>query len=216
MAGVGAALGGGVSVTNLLLRRAGASRRSPIALKMGRADLPKLTRELGFTKGAEIGVWKGAYSASFCEANPNLHMLCVDPWLSYPAWLDTKNAMKPEDAERIMGESYALARARLSPLNTTIVRRFSLDAAQDVPDGSLDFVFIDGNHVYDAVTADLAAWMPKVRPGGYVAGHDYRIFKNKPTIHVVAAVNEFTKAHRIQPWFVLAGDRTPSFLWEVQ
>lgn len=181
--------------------------------KVSRKHLPQLMRELGFTRGAEIGVWRGEYSARFCEASPSLHMLCVDPWASYQAWLDTKNEMPRAQAEAFIEEAYAMARSRLTPLNCTIVRAMSADAVRDVPDASLDFVYIDGNHVYDAVIEDLTLWSPKVRPGGLVMGHDYRVFTNKPTIHVVAAVNAFTKAHAIDPWFVLAYDKTPSFLW---
>jgi hypothetical protein len=183
----------------------------PIALPMSRNQLPLMCRDRGFTKGAEIGVWRGAYSALFCEAG--LHMLCVDPWISYPAWQDTKNSLEPAAQERLMSQSYADAQTRLSPLNATIVRKFSADAARDVPDGSLDLVYIDSNHVYDAVIEDLTLWSPKVRSGGFIAGHDYRKFDNKPTIHVVEAVNAFTKDRGIDPWFILAGDRTPSFLW---
>lgn len=195
----------------LLLKRyrVRSSDPCPIALPMSRADLPALTMELGFTRGAEIGVWRGAYSAQCCEANPNLHMLCVDPWTSYPAWLDTKNDLP----ERSIAKAYEDACARLAPLNATIVRKFSADAAREVPDGSLDFVYIDGNHVYDAVIEDLTIWAPKVRLGGVIAGHDYRVVSKKPTIHVVAAVNAYTSQHQIAPWFVLAADRTPSFLW---
>ncbi len=196
--------------------RSGASQRLPVALKMSRRELPALCGRLGLTKGAEIGVWKGAFSASFCEANPKLHMLCVDPWLSYPAWLDTKNEMPIESATRFMDESYRTAVARLSLLNCTIVRKFSAEAAEAVPDRSLDFVYIDANHVYDAVIEDLTVWAPKVRSGGLVIGHDYRIFPNKPTIHVVAAVQAYTKAHQIDPWYTLSADRTPSFLWVSQ
>lgn len=199
-----------------MARRAKPGASSPITLQMSRTYLPVLCRELGFTKGAEIGVWKGAYSAAFCEANPNLHMLCVDPWLSYPAWLDTKNAMPTDQAVRLIEGAYRDALARLTPLNCTIMRTFSVKAALEVPDGSLDFVFIDANHVYDAVIEDLTTWSPKVRPGGLIAGHDYRVFTNKPTIHVVEAVQFYTKAHKIEPWFVLAGDKTPSFLWVAQ
>jgi len=187
----------------------------PIALQMSRNNLPGLCGELGFTRGAEIGVWKGAFTAAFCEAHPSIHMLAVDPWLSYPAWLDTKNQMPPDQAVRIMEEAYQDARTRLAPFRHTIVRTFSSDAARDVPDRSLDFVYIDGNHVEAAVFEDLTLWAPKVRPGGFVAGHDYRAFKNKPTIHVIEAVQRYTTEHAIDPWFITAADRTPSFLWVV-
>lgn len=183
--------------------------------QMSRNDLPPFCRDMRFNAGAEIGVWKGAFSAMFCASNPDLHMICVDPWLSYPAWLDTKNSLPKDEADAFMRASYEEAVARLSPLNCSIVRKFSVDAASDVPDRSLDFVYIDGNHVLDAVLEDLAAWGPKVKPGGFISGHDYRVFSNKPTIHVVEAVHRFTAERQISPWFVLAADRTPSFLWEV-
>lgn len=199
-------------VYRVLAHRVQSTKRLPYPVGLSRTQLPLLCRQLGFTKGAEIGVWKGAYSASFCEANPKLHMLCVDPWLSYPAWLDTKNA-SPEKATEQIADAYQIAQTRLRRLNCTIVRAFSVDAAKTVADNSLDFVYIDGNHVKDAVLEDLDTWSPKVRPGGIVAGHDYRAFTNKPTIHVIEAVQEFTRRHQIDPWFILAADRTPSFLW---
>lgn len=34
-------------------------------------------------------------------------------------------------------------------------------------------VFLDADHRYEAVQADIAAWLPLVRPGGVLAGHDY-------------------------------------------
>jgi hypothetical protein len=178
-----------------------------------RRQLPFLMAELNFTRGAEIGVWRGAYSAQFCDANPRLQMLCVDPWASYQGWLDTKNAMGFDEASAFIEQAYRDACERLAGLNCRILRQFSVDAAAEVPDDSLHFVYIDANHSYDAVLADLHAWSPKVRSGGIVCGHDYRIFKNKPTIHVVEAVHTFTRENEISPWFILAGDRTPSFLW---
>jgi predicted O-methyltransferase YrrM len=46
-------------------------------------------------------------------------------------------------------------------------------AAKMFPDGSLDLVFIDGDHEYESVKADLQTWLPKVKPGGMISGHDY-------------------------------------------
>ena len=54
-----------------------------------------------------------------------------------------------------------------------LVREPSPAAAARVPDGSLDLVYIDAGHDLKACAADIAAWTPKVRPGGWVTGHDH-------------------------------------------
>lgn len=64
------------------------------------------------------------------------------------------------------------------------VRMGTVDASELYEDESLDFVFIDANHTYDAVKADINCWLPKVRSGGILAGHDY------DWVSVRAAVDE--------------------------
>jgi Methyltransferase domain len=49
----------------------------------------------------------------------------------------------------------------------------SWDGAKKYQDKSLDFVFIDADHGYDSVHRDIAAWLPKIRRGGIIAGHDF-------------------------------------------
>jgi hypothetical protein len=65
------------------------------------------------------------------------------------------------------------ARAILRGKPVEIVQASSVEAAKNVPDKSLDFVYIDADHDYDNAKQDLLAWFPKVRHGGIVAGHDY-------------------------------------------
>jgi hypothetical protein len=69
-------------------------------------------------------------------------------------------------------------------------RRVSPEAANAFADQSLDFVFIDARHTFDAVSQDLAAWWPKLRPGALMAGHDYY---DAPGVK--AAVEAFVAAH---------------------
>lgn len=49
----------------------------------------------------------------------------------------------------------------------------SLHASTLYPDGSLAFVMLDADHTLAAVRADIAAWWPKIRRGGILAGHDF-------------------------------------------
>jgi len=182
---------------------------SPNVSKRGRADLCQVFADLGFCDGAEVGVWTGQFSKKLCKAIPGLDLLCVDPWCAYDEYREEKN-----NAERLEA-AYREALVRLAPYRCTIWRTTSLEAASRVPDRSLDFVYIDGNHRRPFVDQDLEAWAPKVRIGGIVAGHDYSERAHEPFIEVKAAVDAFVRKHAIDPWFVLAGDKAPSFYWVV-
>lgn len=174
----------------------------------GRAELSRLCADLGFTRGAEVGVWKGKWSARLCKDNPALEMLCVDLWASYAGYEgDSRNLSDKLES------AYHDARQALAPYRARILRESSVQAAAMVPDGSLDLVYIDANHREDFVRADLEAWVPKVRSGGIVSGHDYIYRAEKPHIQVKAAVDRFVTERTISPLFVLAADKVPSFAW---
>jgi predicted O-methyltransferase YrrM len=64
----------------------------------------------------------------------------------------------------------------------------SVAAAALFAPASLDFVFIDGDHSHAAVLADIAAWLPRIRPGGLLAGHDYRMTSQPHLAGVTEAV----------------------------
>ena len=49
----------------------------------------------------------------------------------------------------------------------------SLEFARQLPDGRLDWLYLDGDHREEAVYSDLEAFWPKLRPGGVLAGDDY-------------------------------------------
>ena len=167
-----------------------------------RDNLAELFGELKFNKGAEIGVQSGIYSEILLKNNPELKLLCVDPWSYYRG----VSAEKSEAA-------YQLALKRLSPYEERIkiIRKPSVEAAAQIPDGSLDFVYIDGAHDFDNVMLDILHWAPKVRRYGIISGHDYYVFYRGG---VIKAVDTYTSVHNINMWYVTQ-ETLRSWFWVV-
>ena len=157
-----------------------------------------LFKELGYTKGAEIGVLKGRFSERLLVQNDKLHLLCIDPWMPYN-----------DIAAGQMNSCYQEAQKRLAGKNATIIRKRSLDAVKDVADASLDFVYIDGEHDFDNVILDLIAWIPKVKSGGIISGHDYDFGHD---VNVIPAIDSYTRCHNISMWYITK-DHPQTWLW---
>jgi hypothetical protein len=127
--------------------------------------------------GAEIGVASGGMSAKLLSA-PLLTLYMVD-FCFYGA-----------------GENTAFADGRAK-----FVHGRSPEAAKQFPDKMFDFVFIDADHSFEAVTLDIAAWRPKIKDGGLLCGHDYGYDEG-----VALAVDAFVKASGLD--LELGGDLT--------
>ena len=181
-------------------------QRSPIdILDLGREDLAFLFCELGFTKGAEIGVLVGKYSRKLKQANPGLELYGIDPWLSYPEY--------PLGGPQSGFDSlYESAKQNVLP-GTKLIRKKSMDAVHDFPDNSLDFVYIDGNHDFTSEANDIHEWSKKVRPDGIISGHDYRPYRLSSLSHSYEVVNAYTGAYRINPWFVIGRNKNHVRSW---
>lgn len=98
----------------------------------------------------------------------NVTVLCVDEWPSTYLWGPEKKTPIEAPFETFY------ANVRQSGLLKTIVpiRASSVWASKFIKN-NLDFVFIDADHDYENCRDDIAAWLPKVRKGGIIAGHDY-------------------------------------------
>jgi len=165
-----------------------------------RDTLAQLFAELGYMKGAEIGVQRGTYSQQLCMANPELNLKCIDPWKPFT-----------HHNQEWQNQQLARARHRLSPYkNVEFIRECSIEAAKNVEDGSLDFVYIDALHDFDNVMADILAWVPKVKTGGIVSGHDYEHYYS---CGVIQAVDAYVHAHNIALYYVTPKDPPRSWFW---
>ncbi len=83
-----------------------------------------------------------------------------------------------------------------------IIREDSVEAAQIFMDGTLDFVFIDADHRAPAPGLDIAAWTPKIKRGGIIAGHDYGMSLWPDVKRAVDEVFGSRVEHRGTSWIV--------------
>jgi hypothetical protein len=120
----------------------------------------------------EVGSWKGKSSSfmivEIINSGKDIDLYCVDTWegsLEHQGNGDLVNL-------------YNTFLTNMSPLEEYYfpLKISSLSAASKFKDKSIDFVYIDASHEYLDVIKDIKSWMPKVKPGGIIAGHDYANF----------------------------------------
>jgi hypothetical protein len=135
-----------------------------------RDELPSVFNELGLLgNGVEIGVSQGVFSSHIRQNWKGEMLYLVDRWIHVPEWDDSAN-VSPEKNEEFY---YGVCRMFHPFRNVQILRMDSLQAAAQFEDGFFDWIYIDADHHYEAVKADLNSWYPKLKNNGIIAGHDY-------------------------------------------
>lgn len=141
--------------------------------------------------GAEIGVYRGDYAREILSGYRGT-LICVDRWDGVTIGLGE------QDWTAVFAAFSGVVRD--FPGRVDVRKGWSVERASEVPDGALDFVYIDADHQYAAVKADIEAWFPKVRAGGIISGHDYLEagFPKDPEQGVNEAVDEFFAARGLK------------------
>ena len=154
---------------------------------------------MGYKVGVEIGVEEGFFSEELCRVG--LKVYSVDPWVHSPNWRYQRTQVE-------MDKIYERAKKRLSKYpNNTIIRKYSMDAVNDFKDGSLDWVYIDGNHEFRYFAEDIYEWEKKVRKGGIVSGHDYFTPIQKEICAVTPIIHAYVGWFNITKWYALGSRR---------
>lgn len=152
---------------------------TPAPNKCSGFGLGALIKNLKNPVGVEIGAAEGFTTEFLLESNESLQLTSIDPFVAYIDW--NGNSLERETTYKEFVKRTERFGSRIK-----LIRKFSDDAIDDIPDNSLDFIFIDGLHTYDQVTKDMQNYYSKVKVGGIFAGHDYNVIS---AIH--KAVNEF-------------------------
>jgi hypothetical protein len=131
----------------------------------------RLVTAAGAADVAEIGVYRGRFAASLLNGCPGIRRYyMIDPWRHLDDW--NKPANKEDDVfQRYYSES--LEKTRRWAAKRVVLRGTTTEVIGEIPDGGLDFAYIDGDHTLRGITIDLTRLYPKVRDGGWIGGDDF-------------------------------------------
>jgi hypothetical protein len=119
----------------------------------------------------EVGVWKGDFAKEVlqqCAFITQYRM--IDPWASLPDWNKPTN-VKPEMFDRIYAE--AMEKTAFASKKLVVHRGRTKEVIGEIPDESVDFAYIDGDHTLRGITIDLIKVLPKIKEGGFIGGDDF-------------------------------------------
>lgn len=164
--------------------------------------------------GAEVGTFRGDFAATLLHFARPAKLYLVDAWKYQDAVFYPEGSLQSTGSQRLYDQDHDTVLRRFADqIRAGVVEIRRGDSATQLsalPDASLDWVYIDGDHREQAVRADLEAALPKMKPGGLICGDDY--IAGNPVagerFGVIEAVNAFCSRHG---WCIAA---TADHFWE--
>ena len=114
----------------------------------------------------EIGSFKGKSTEVWCENFKKVY--AIDPWQN--GYDIEDDSSENESMEEVEKEFDARTEKYQNSGKLVKIKKTSMDAVNDFDDKSIDFVYIDGNHMFDFVNEDIINWRPKTK---ILGGHDF-------------------------------------------
>src|SRR5260221_7793464 len=131
----------------------------------------QIARDIAAHGFMEIGVWTGVFAAHLLGECPAIaRYFMVDPWRHLECW------NKPFNVDAAAFEAVhaeAMARTAFAGARRVVLRGTTTEVIDRVSDGTLDLVYVDGDHTLRGIAIDLICAYPKLRPGGVLGGDDY-------------------------------------------
>jgi predicted O-methyltransferase YrrM len=123
----------------------------------------------------EVGSFKGRSSSfmavEIANSGKKIQFDCVDTWEGSS---EHQAGAAAEVKEVVAGTLYETFLNNMKPVEGLYrpMRMTSLEAAAQYEDESIDFLMLDGAHEYEAIKADILAFLPKMKNGGIITGDD--------------------------------------------
>jgi hypothetical protein len=146
---------------------------------------------------AEIGVWEGEFSKLILDKEPSeLHL--IDPWKYMPEFGDRCYGKRQGTNQEKLDKIYNNVLSKFSNNSAVTIHRFSsTEAATKLPEKHFDFIYIDANHNFEYVLADIVSYLPKLKDDGIMIGDDY-IFGRCPNGGAKEAIKRLSALNAIK------------------
>ncbi len=128
---------------------------------------PKMIEEFKLKIAVEVGVNQGAFSNHLLTNTSLEKLYCID------TWQNNYGDVEGDDGDSRFAEAKTTLSSYLGD-RAEMIRNTSLNASKQFENESLDFCYIDGDHSLEGIYIDLLAWVPKMKIGGIIGGHDYK------------------------------------------
>jgi hypothetical protein len=136
-------------------------------MKNGLLDLCKYINKKDIIM-VEIGCYVGESTMIFASQKNIKKIWAIDPWENNYDENDGASEKRPMCIVEKMFDENTMGIDKIFKNKMK-----SENAVNLFLDKSLDLVYIDGCHMYDAVKQDISLWLSKVKDDGYISGHDY-------------------------------------------
>tara|TARA_Y100000310_G_scaffold344470_1_gene457409 strand:+ start:4966 stop:5592 length:627 start_codon:yes stop_codon:yes gene_type:complete len=147
---------------------------------------------------AEIGCYRGVSTELFAMHCKKIY--AIDPWdlVCEGKYVNVTRATR-KMPQQLEAQRIFLVRA-MSYSNIEPVRDFSYRACNNFKDESLDMVYIDGHHSYRACLEDVRMWLPKIKVGGTLAGHDFHLPEINRVVKMITRAIPDRKRYKDHSW----------------
>ncbi|MEQ8928086.1 MAG: class I SAM-dependent methyltransferase [Fulvivirga sp.] len=149
---------------------------------------------------AEIGAWKGDFTQEILKQTKPSKLFIIDPYKHVEvydkAWYGGSDSSQ-EKMDEVFKSVQTRFESELYSGQLEFLRADSTEALSQFEDDYFDWIYIDGNHLYEYVKADLENSFQKIKSGGFITGDDYNLVGWWDD-GVTKAVNEFIENYKEQ------------------
>ena len=157
------------------------------------------------SKLVEVGVWKGDFSKQIWNISSPSLLVLVDSWTFDEKVRGCAPQVSGEEplSQNFFDQAKKDTYDKFKNIQNVHILDFnSQEASSKYEDNFFDYIYIDAEHTYQAVTKDLEVWYPKLKKNGTLFGDDYYWREEDDTLSLHRAYQEFIQKNHIKKWCV--------------